>query len=68
MGWAGDANGETLVSARKATVEARTPAIRPVSAAPQSLDVRDLQAMSFSAIEPLSQPAYQDGGGMKQSS
>ena len=48
--------------------EARTPATRPVSATPQSLDVRDLQAMSFSAIEPLSQLAYQDGGGIKQSS
>ncbi|KRR07347.1 hypothetical protein CQ12_00745 [Bradyrhizobium jicamae] len=65
MGWVGDANGEILVSACDAAVEARTPATRLPRARLQSRDVRDLQAMPPSAIDPSSQLLYKDGGGMK---
>ena len=68
MGWVAEANGGILVSARETVVNTRAPATRPVSATLQSFDARDLQAMPFSAIEPLSQLAYKDRGGMKQSS
>jgi hypothetical protein len=65
MGWVGDANGETLVSARDTAVEERTPAIRPAKARPQSPDVRNFRAMLPSPPSICSHHAYKDGGGMK---
>jgi hypothetical protein len=65
MGWTGDANGETLVSARDTAVEERTPAIRPAKAKPRRADVRNFRAMIPAPPSICIHVAYKDGGGMK---